>query len=110
MYFGYSEIWRFTFIPVGFVVTMVAFLALCCVYLYGMNRGGRAVARYVSVVGAGFVAASAIDLIVAVFNGQLARFTAVFGLAPLFEMAVLAVMCVGSMWFMAVSYANSKRD
>lgn len=108
MYFGYSEIWRFTFVPVGFVITMVAFIALCLVYAYGARRDARAVARYVNSVSMAFVAASAVDLGVALGTGQFGRFLTAFGWAPLTEMLVLAVMCVGSMWFMAVAYANSK--
>ena len=108
MYFGYSEIWRFTFVPVGFVITMLTFVALCLVYAYGAKRDARAVARYVRAVSLGFLAASVVDLGLAIATGQLGRFVAAFGWAPLMEMIVLAIMCVGSMWFMAVAYANSK--
>lgn len=108
MYFGYSEIWRFTFIPVGFVMVMCAFLALCLVYVVGAVRGTEAARRYVNVVAALFVAGSVLDLMVAVLTGQMAAFLRAFGISPLIELAVLSVMCVGSMWFMAVSYVTSK--
>lgn len=108
MYFGYSEIWRFTFVPVGFAITMVTFIALCLVYAYGAKRDRRAVARYVNAVSLGFVAASIVDVGLGVATGQFGRFLNAFGWAPLMEMVVLAVMCVGSMWFMAVAYTNSK--
>ncbi len=49
-------------------------------------------------------------MVVAAVNGQLASFLTAFGWAPLVEMGALALMCVGSMWFMGTRYVADKRD
>lgn len=108
MYFGYSQIWRFTFIPVGFLIVMATFIALALVYAVGASNGARAAARYVNLTMLIFLGAVALDLLFAVFTGRLTLFINTLGWVPLIEMTVLAALCIGSMWFMAVSYVTSK--
>jgi hypothetical protein len=110
VYFGYTEMWRLAFLPIGFVIVMAASIAFGLVYVVGASKGRAAALRYTSVVAAAFLAASVADLLWAGLSGQLAMFLDRYGWTPLIEMAVLALMCVGSLWFMAVSYANSKRE
>jgi len=50
----------------------------------------------------------ALDIAYAIATGQLARFVAAYGIVPLLEMSVLALMCVGAMALMASSYVSSK--
>jgi len=108
LYFGYAQIWRFTFVPVGFLIVMSAFVALALVYAVGASNGARAAAKYVNVTMMIFLGAVVLDVLVASLTGQLPRFVRTLGWTPLLEMTVLAAMCVGSMWFMAVSYVTSK--
>ena len=108
MYFGYSEIWRFTFIPIGFAIVMSTFIALSLVYAVGASRGKKAAIRYVNITTVVFFAAVAVDLLLPLVSGQLALFLRTLGWSPLIEMSVLAALCVGSMWSMAVSYVTSK--
>jgi len=108
LYFGYSEIWRFTFIPLGFTIVMATFVALCLVYAVGASRGADAAIRYVNITTIVFIAAVTLDLLMALLSGQLPLFLRTLGWSPLIEMSVLAALCIGSMWFMAVSYATSR--
>ncbi len=108
MYFGYNQMWVFTFVPVGFVITMAASVGFGLVYVVGARRGKAAAMRYNSVVAYSFLGLAALDLAWAAASGQLAGFLRAYGPGPLTEMIVLALMCVGSLWFMAVAYANSK--
>ena len=110
MNYGYQSMWMLTFVPVGFVITMVAFCAMCLVYAVGAYRGRRSAAAWVRFWSVAFVLAAAADLTYGVATGQLEDFLRLYGLTPLAEMVILAVLCVGSMWFMAVSYVGSKRD
>lgn len=110
MYYGYESMWMLTFVPVGFVITMIAFLAMCLVYAVGASRGKRGAASWLRFWSFAFVAAAAADVIYGVATGQVEDFLRLYGATPLAEMVLLAVMCVGSMWFMAVSYVNSKKD
>lgn len=110
MYFGYGQIGQFTFVPVGFVIVMATSVALGLVYAVGATRGPEAARRYTNVVAALFVALAAADLVWAAVSGDFVSFLVAYGWGPLVEMWVLALLCVGSLWFMAVSYVNSKRD
>lgn len=108
MYFGYLQMWRYTFVPVGFAIVMATFVALALVYAVGSARGGRAARRYVTIVSLAFLAASALDLLWGLMSGHLGGFIGAYGLGPLIEMAVLAALCIGSMWFMASAYVAGK--
>ena len=108
MYFGYAQIWRFTFVPLGFVIVMATFVALCAVYLVGASTNARTAARYLTWTLRLFGVAIVADVVFAIASGQLGVFVASFGISPLFEMVVLAFLCVGSMGFMASKYVASK--
>lgn len=108
MYHGYEMMWTFTFVPVGFVITMLAFLAFCFVYAVGASRGGAAAAAWVRFWGWAFLGASAADLVWAAATGSLGAFVELYGVTPLVEMTVLALLCVGSMWFMATAYVRGR--
>lgn len=110
MNYGYQGMWMLTFVPAGFVITMAAFLAMCLVYAVGASRGRRSAALWVRFWSIAFVVAAGADLVYGVATGQLGDFLRLYGFTPLAEMIILAVLCVGSMWFMAVSYVGSKRD
>lgn len=110
MNYGYESMWMLTFVPAGFVITMVAFLAMCLVYAVGAYRGRRSAAVWVRFWSIAFIVAAGADLAYGAATGQLGDFLRLYGVTPLAEMIILAVLCVGSMWFMAVSYVNSKQD
>jgi hypothetical protein len=110
VYFGYAQMWVLTSVPVGFAIVMATFVALCLVYAVGASKGKHAAERYLVWVGRLFVVAAAADLVVATASGQLTAFVTAFGWAPLVEMSALALMCVGSMWFMGTRYVADKRD
>jgi len=108
VYFGYADIGRYTFLPVAVVVVLAAFVALCVIYLVGASSGGAAAARLYRWTMRLFWVAMALDVAWAVASGQLTAFVRRFGWTPLFELSVLAFLCLGSMGFMASRYVASK--
>lgn len=108
MYYGYDLMWTLTFVPVGFLIVMVASIAYCLVYVVGATRGGAAAARYLKACTISLLLASVADVVYALASGDAQTFLAWYGVWPLLEMAVLGVMCVGSLWFMAVAYVRGK--
>lgn len=109
MYFGYGQIWQFTFVPAGFAIVMATSVALGLVYAVGAKWGKEPARRYTNLVAGTFIALAVADLLLAALSGSLERFLIAYGWGPLVEMIVLAMLCVGSLWFMAVSYVTSKR-
>ena len=110
MYFGYAQIWRFTFIPIGFAIVMGSLVALCLVYAVGASRGKRAADRYLKRAVFLTTVALALDLGYAIVSGQLALFLTTLDWAPLVEMTALALMCLAPMWFMGSRYVAEKHD
>lgn len=110
MYFGYTQMWRLTFVPAGFAIVMGTSIAYALVYFVGAEKGKAAATRYVSAVNYALVGLSVANLAFGALTGDLGLFVGSYGPGPLFEMAVLGVMCVGSLWFMARAYVNSKKD
>jgi hypothetical protein len=110
VYFGYGQIWRFAFVPVAFAIVMAAFVALCLVYAVGASKGGRAAGRYLTVTTAVFAAASVVTLLWALISGQFAGFLGAYGWGPIVELSMLALLCLGSMGFMAGAYVRTKVD
>ncbi len=108
MYYGYELMWTLTFVPVGFVIVMAVSAAYCLVYLVGARRGGAAAARYLRWCSMLLAAASAANLAYALLSGDAATFLAWYGVWPLFEMLVVGMMCLGSMWFMATAYVRGE--
>ncbi len=108
MYFGYQTMWMFTFVPLGFLLVMGVSVSLGLIYAVGSARGKDAAIRYLrTCIAVLFVGALGI-IAYALASGQLARFVAAYGIVPLLEMSVLALMCVGAMALMASSYVSSK--
>lgn len=110
MYPGLGRLPLYPFIGVGFVVVMVAGVALVLVYAVGALRGRRAAVAHtrgcVTALAAGCVA----DIVWAVASGQWSGFMREIGLAPLTEMLVLAALFLFSVWFMAVRYTQGLSD
>lgn len=110
MYYGYGQMWTFTFVPVGFVIALGTMICLGLVYAVGASRGRRAAAEFLRWTMYGFLALAAIDLVWATISGQLGGFLEAYSAAPLIEMITLALLGVGSLWFMGTSYVRSKND
>ena len=104
MYFGLTPLANYGFVGAGFWVVMVAGLGLGLVYVVGSSRGKRAAQMWVSscvlLLGVGAVS----DIVWAVLSGQWRSFMVQFGFGTLLEMFMLAVLFIGTMWFMAVRY------
>ncbi len=108
MYYGYELMWTLTFVPVGFLIVMAASIGYCLVYVVGAARGSVAAARYLKACTISLLLASLADVVYALASGDAQTFLAWYGVWPLLEMAVLGVMCVGSLWFMAAAYVRGK--
>lgn len=100
--------WLLTFVPAGFVIVMLGFVAFSLVYAVGATQGARPARRYLQVSTWLFLGLLAADIVYALLSGQMSRFLTMYGAMPLVEMGILAFMCVFAMWFMAVSYVNTK--
>lgn len=109
MYFGFERMWVLTFLPLGFIAVLVSSLALTGVFFVGAFGGGAAAVRYHRLVSGLALAAMAGVVVLGVVTGQLSRFIDWYGIAPLAEMVILAGMCLGSCWLMAMSYTAGKR-
>ncbi len=110
MYFGYAQMWRFEFVPLGCAFVLLVGTALALVYVVGSTRGKAAAQRYLrfwtwaGVIGTlGLIGWAAV-------TGDLQRFLVAYGPGTLFELAVLAAMFLIAMWIMAVSYLAGKKD
>lgn len=108
MYFGYQMMWMFTFVPLGFLLVMGVSVALGLIYAVGSARGRDAAIRYLRVCMAVLLVGGMAIIAYSLASGQLARFVAAYGIVPLLEMSILALMCVGAMALMASSYVSSK--
>lgn len=104
MQYGYQRMALYPFVTVGFVVVMAVGIALAFVYLVGRVGGRRAAGMFTNACMLVVLGGLSLDLAWAFVSGQWEGFMRDFGLAPLFEMAVLAAMFVLSMWWMAVRY------
>ncbi|MDZ4170134.1 MAG: hypothetical protein U1E26_10870 [Coriobacteriia bacterium] len=108
MNYGYGQMWTLTFVPVGFVIVIASSMAYCLVYAVGASRGAVAAQVYLRFCDRALAVASACTIVYAVASGQATTFLAWYGVGPLVEMAVLGIMCVGSLWFMASVYVRGK--
>ena len=110
MYLGYEGMARFSFLSVGFWVAMVAAVAFLLVYFVGSTRGKRAARLWTEVcVGLAWLGA-VVDVLWAFVSGEGRSFLAVYGFEPLAEMAMLVLLLLGTMWFMAIRYTEGLRD
>ncbi len=106
MYFGYLSFQSFTFLAAGFWVVMVSGIGLILVYAVGTYRGrasGPALDQRLRVVAGGRTRRRRRlrggDQAVAGVHARVRGRTLV-------EMGVLALLFVGSMWFMALRYTQ----
>lgn len=106
MYFGYLSLQSFTFLAAGFWVVMVSGIGLILVYAVGTYRGRRAARLWTNACVWLLVVGLAADVAFAVVSKQWQGFMLTYGAGPLVEMGVLALLFVGSMWFMAVRYTQ----
>ena len=106
MYFGYLSLQSFTFLAAGFWVVMVAGIGLILVYAVGTYRGKRAAQLWTQACVAVLAIGLVVDIAFAVMTKQWEAFLLTYGAGPLVEMAVLALLFVGSMWFMALRYTQ----
>lgn len=110
MYFGNEGLARFTFLGVGFWVVLVAGLAFALVYAVGPVRGKRAARLWIDLCVAFAVLGGGADIVWAVAAGEWKAFMAAYGLEPIVEMGVLALLFLGTMWFMAIRYTDGLKD
>ncbi|MDR3686987.1 MAG: hypothetical protein P4L93_08540 [Coriobacteriia bacterium] len=110
MYFGNAGLSRYTFLGVGFWVVMVSGIAFTLVYAVGSTRGKRAARLWTNLCVALVVAGGAGDIAWAMATGEWRSFMGAIGPEPLIEMAMLAILFLGSMWFMAIRYTGGLKD
>jgi len=110
VYFGYTGLSRFTFLALGFWVVMVAGIAFALVYGVGSTRGKRAARMWTDSCVAFSVLGAAGVIAWAWVTGELPAFLATYGFDPLGEMAVLAVLFLSTMWFMAIRYTEGLKQ
>jgi hypothetical protein len=110
MYSGNAGLSQYSFLGVGFWVVMVSGFAFALVYAVGPTRGKRAAQLWIRFCVALAVLGGAIDIAWAVFTGEWRSFMANYGAEPLVEMAVLAVLLLGIMWFLGIRYTEGLKD
>jgi hypothetical protein len=110
VYFGYAGLARYTFLAVGFWVVMVGGIAFALVFAVGPTRGKRAARMWTDLCVLLTVLGAASDVAWAIASGEWRSFVANYGWGPLIEMAVLAVLFLGTMWFMAIRYTEGLKD
>jgi hypothetical protein len=108
--FGYEGFARFTFLSMGFWVVMVAGIAFAMVFAVGPTRGKRAAKLWTDACVWLVVFGSAADFLWAWLSGEGRAFLALYGAAPLIEMAVMGLLFLGIMWFMAIRYTDGLKD
>jgi hypothetical protein len=106
MYFGYAGLARYTFLAAGFWVVMVVGIAFALVFAVGATRGKRAARMWTDLSAALMGLGAAGDIAWAIASGQWHSFLGTYGAGPLVEMAVLAGLFVGALWFMAIRYTD----
>ena len=110
MYFGYGGMAQYPFLSVGFWVVMVVAFAFLLVYFVGSTRGKRAARMWTDVCVALALLGGVVDVLWALQSGEWRSFLAIYGFEPLAEMAMLALLLLGTMWFMAIRYTEGLKD
>ena len=110
MYFGNAGMAQYTFLAVGFWVVMVSGFAFALVLAVGPTRGKRSARMWVNLCVAIAVLGAAADVVWAMATGEWRSFIANYGSGPLIEMVMLAVLFLGTMWFMAIRYTGGLKD
>jgi hypothetical protein len=101
---------QYSFLAVGFWVVMVVAVAFLLVYFVGSTRGKRAARMWTSACVALAVLGGLLDILWALLSTEGRSFIAVYGFGPLGEMAMLALLLLGTMWFMAIRYTEGLKD
>ena len=110
MTLDYAGLSRFTFLSVGFWVVMVVGIAFALVFAVGPTRGKNAARLWVRLCVGLAVIGGAADVAWTIMTGEWAAFINAFGYEPIIEMVVLAVLLLGTMWFMAIRYTDGLKD
>ena len=97
-----------TFIQYGIAWFLAAGFIFGFTFLIGARAGAVPAYRFKRVFGWVFLTVAVLLAAWGYTSGQMARFTGAWGLGSLFEMVLLGFAWVGTMWFMATSYVNSK--
>jgi hypothetical protein len=108
--FGYAGLARYTFLSLGFWVVLVAGIAFALVFAVGPTRGKRAARMWADACVTFVVLGAMADVIWALAIGEWHRFVAAYGYGPLAEMGVLALLFLGTMWFLAIRYTEGLKD
>jgi hypothetical protein len=107
---GYAGLTRYSFLSAGFWVVMVAAFAFTLVFAVGLTRGKRAARLWVSLCVALVVLGGIAVMLWAVTTGEWRSFMLSYGAGPLFEMAMLAFLLLGILWFLAIRYTGGLKD
>jgi hypothetical protein len=110
VYFGYEGFSRYPFLALGFWVVLVAGIAFALVFGVGSTRGKRAARQWTGACVALTALGALTDVGWALVSGELSSFLRLYGWSPLAEMGVLALLFLGTMWFMAVRYTEGLKD
>jgi drug/metabolite transporter (DMT)-like permease len=110
MYFGNAGLAHYTFLAIGFWVVLVSGIAFTLVYAVGSTRGKRAARLWTGLCVAIAVLGGIGDVVWAMAVGEWRPFMANFGAETLLEMGMLALLFLGSMWFMAIRYTGGLKD
>lgn len=105
-----GDLSRYTFLPVGFWVVVVAAVAFALVYAVGPTRGKRAARMWVdSSLGLALLGAAA-DIVWALESGEVLRFVRTYGLVPIVGMLAFFALVLGIMRYMAIRYTDGLKD
>ncbi len=106
MYFGYAQLSRYTFVGIGFWLVLAVGFAFTLVYVVGSTKGKRAAHMWTDACLLTVVVGGILDIVWAVASGEWRSFMRTIGVLPLVEMALLGLLFIGTMWFMAVRYTQ----
>ena len=110
MYFGYLSLQSYTFLGFGLGLVMAVGLGLILVYAVGSSRGKKAARTWVTGCIALLVVGTVADVVFAVLTRQWESFLLSYGIGALLEMSTMAVLFLGSMWFMAIRYTQGLEE
>jgi len=110
MYFGFQALSQFSFVTIGFYLTMIGAFGFCLAFLIGRSTGGRDALRFTRWWALAVLGSILATILFAVLAGQWSRFLIEYGVGPLAEMGVLAAGWLLIMWFMATQYALGRID
>jgi hypothetical protein len=89
---------------------MVASIAFALVYAVGPTRGKLAARMWTDSCLVLAAIGSAVDLLWALESGEGRSFVALYGAEPLAGLVALALLLMGTMWWMAIRYTDGLKD